>query len=236
MERRVYREWLDELPPDDLAAAGSRRDLRRLNLWMRNAATISRELRRLFRQRPPESVMEIGAGDGWLMLQIAQRLTPAWSGTRVRLVDKQTVPADQSQAGFARLGWPSERIVGDVFQLFADERWSGGDQVIVANLFLHHFLADQLRQLFRQISSRAQAFVAVEPRRSALALAASHLVGAIGCNHVTRHDAPVSVRAGFAGTELSTLWPDSAEWEVGERRAACFSHMFVAHRVGGARK
>ena len=37
-------------------------------------------------------------------------------------------------------------------------------------------------------------------------------------------------RAGFAGRELSALWPDEAGWQLDERPAAPFSHLFVARR------
>ena len=68
--------------------------------------------------------------------------------------------------------------------------------VVVANLFLHHFAADRLEVLLRGIARRSSFFVAVEPRRSWLALAFSRLVGVIGCNAVTRHDAPVASAPG----------------------------------------
>jgi hypothetical protein len=48
---------------------------------------------------------------------------------------------------------------------------------------------------------------------------------------VTRHDAVLSVRAGFAGRELSALWPSADGWKLEERRAGLFSHLFVAHRA-----
>jgi hypothetical protein len=73
-------------------------------------------------------------------------------------------------------------------------------------------------------------FVACEPRRSALALGASRLVGLIGCNEVTRYDAPISVRAGFAGRELSGLWPAGGAWQLREGARGLFSHCFVAGR------
>jgi hypothetical protein len=47
---------------------------------------------------------------------------------------------------------------------------------------------------------------------------------------VTRHDAVISVRAGFAGRELSALWPDRDRWLVIEGPAGRFSHRFVAQR------
>jgi hypothetical protein len=48
---------------------------------------------------------------------------------------------------------------------------------------------------------------------------------------VTRHDAVVSVRAGFADRELSALWPSGMTWTLRERARGLFSHCFVASRV-----
>jgi hypothetical protein len=46
---------------------------------------------------------------------------------------------------------------------------------------------------------------------------------------VTRYDAPVSVRAGFRGQELSRLWPQSG-WTLREQPARLFTHAFAARR------
>ena len=111
----------------------------------------------------------------------------------------------------------------------AEEEPAKGD-AIIANLFLHHFQGVRLAELLRGVARLARVFVALEPRRSRWALAASRQLWAIGCNQVTRHDAPVSVRAGFAGQELSRLWPENGEWQLEEQRAGWFSHLFVARR------
>jgi hypothetical protein len=103
---------------------------------------------------------------------------------------------------------------------------------IVANLFLHHLDSGSLRRLLALAAVRAPLFIACEPRRSAPALWASRLVGLIGCNDVTRHDAVISVRAGFAGRELSALWPADGGWFLIEKAAPPFSHVFVARRDG----
>jgi hypothetical protein len=63
-----------------------------------------------------------------------------------------------------------------------------------------------------------------------LALQASRLLGLIGCNEVTRHDAVVSVRAGFVDQELSALWPERTRWHLQEEAAGLFSHCFVAQQ------
>jgi hypothetical protein len=47
---------------------------------------------------------------------------------------------------------------------------------------------------------------------------------------VTRHDAAISVRAGFSGGELSSAWPVAPGWSLMERSAPPFSHLFVARR------
>ena len=70
--------------------------------------------------------------------------------------------------------------------------------------------------------------LATEPRRGSFPLAAARLLWAIGANGVTRHDAAASVRAGFAGKELSALWPAGQGRPIEERRGGLFSHVFAA--------
>jgi hypothetical protein len=103
--------------------------------------------------------------------------------------------------------------------------------VVIANLFLHHFHDLSLAGMFRAIADRARLFIAIEPRRAPLPLLCSRLLWAIGCNRVTRHDAVISVRAGFSGNELSELWPDKPNWRLTEQRAGPFSHLFIAQKI-----
>ncbi len=62
--------------------------------------------------------------------------------------------------------------------------------------------------LLAGIAARCRVFLCCEPRRAALPLAASHLIGLLGAGPVTRQDAVASVHAGFRAHELSDLWPD----------------------------
>jgi Methyltransferase domain len=230
MERVLQREWLDDLPVDDPGATGSRRDLRRLNACMGNAKIVARQLRRLPKNRGPHSLVDIGAGDGTFMLRVARHLREEWRGTHLLLVDKQPAAGHQLAARFEQLGWSVELLCEDVLSFLRRPQPRAG-QAIIANLFLHHFSEAQLSGLFGALSAQTDVFVAVEPRRSKLALAASRLVWLIGCNRVTRHDAPASVRAGFAGRDLSGLWPSDASWTLREERSGCFSHLFVARQI-----
>jgi hypothetical protein len=129
------------------------------------------------------------------------------------------------------LGWHAEILEAEALDWLARQATPACD-VMVANLLLHHFPEAQLAGLLREAAKQARVFIAVEPRRSEPSLLFSHLLWLIGCNQVTRHDAPVSVRAGFAGNELSRLWPAGEDWKLHERRAGWFSHLFIAQRRG----
>ena len=212
-------ELLDELPATDPAAERSRRDLQRVNAWMGNARLIARQLV----GTSATELVELGAGDGTLLLQIARRL-PAGHAT---LVDRQTLLAESVAAEFRALGWSVIAVPADAGDWLATAT-PGAGRVIIANLFLHHFADESLRRLLALIATRAGQFVACEPARNTLARIGAELLSLIGCNRVTQHDARISVAAGFAGHELSALWPGGAEWRLHETRARLFSHLFVA--------
>src|SRR5882672_5641113 len=89
--RIIEPEWLDELSPDDLRAIRSRHDLRRINEIMGHAGFFTRGLSDLFNRRSPRRIVEIGAGDGTLMLQLAQRMASHWPGVEVTLLDLHPV-------------------------------------------------------------------------------------------------------------------------------------------------
>jgi hypothetical protein len=236
MERNVEPEWLDALPAGDPAAVGSRRDLRRLNECMGSAKMLARALQFLGTEAKPVHLIELGAGDGDLLLKVARRLGSSWSGTEATLVDTQRLLGAETSYGFREAGWKVSELKSDVFE-WSRKTSAGTREVVVANLFLHHFNSAELEQLLSAIKQRSIFFAATEPRRSLLGLVFSKLVGFIGCNAVTRHDAPASVCAGFAGRELSAIWGNDADWHLSERRSGLFGHLFVArkrHLVRGA--
>jgi 2-polyprenyl-3-methyl-5-hydroxy-6-metoxy-1,4-benzoquinol methylase len=219
--RRLEPEWLDELPEHDARAQRSRRDLQRVNWIMGNAAILASRL--------PAGIArlaEVGAGDGAFALRLIGRMRA--KPATVTLVDRQSSVARDTIAAFGRQGVAVESLRVDVFDwLKSTER---PFDAIVANLFLHHFDDDALRRLLGLVAARTSCFVACEPRRSALALSGSRLLGLIGCNDVTRHDAVASVRAGFRDAELTALWPREG-WLVEESPSRLFSHAFVARRA-----
>jgi hypothetical protein len=252
--RRVDPEWLDALPPSDPRALRSRRDLERVNAIMRHAECLRRMLTAGL-GRPPAKIIELGGGDGRLLLAVAKRIGRAWPGVVATIVDPRAVVAPATREAFAALGWRVEIAHEDAESYLrrgddCEHRGGVGDAIgrgagadagrgaaadaIIATLFLHHLEDEALRRLFAQAAHRASLFAACEPRRSAGAAAGSRLLWAIGCNDVSRHDAVVSVRAGFTGRELSALWPSDG-WQLDERRAGLFTHAFVASRTSAGR-
>ncbi len=229
MERQLEKELLDEMPACDPRAMRSRNDLQRVNTWMGNAAIMAGMLHLVFAERAPRHLLDLGTGDGTFLLSVARRLASFFPETGVGLLDRQNLVSQQTRAAFNRLGWQAELVQSDVWDWLRGSAFECSDAV-VANLFLHHFSPAQLAEVLRGVAKRTRVFIAVEPRRSPWSLAGSRLLRLIGCNDVTRHDARASVRAGFAGRELSSLWPVEGNWSLQERSAGLFSHLFVAHR------
>jgi hypothetical protein len=232
MYRVIEPELLDVLPPVDRRAIGSRADLRRLNFIMGHAGILARASRRQLVGTSvgarPLRLVELGAGDGTFLLRLARRLAALGVRAEATLLDRQNLVAAETCRAFTALSWSAESVAKDVFDWL--ERPSPAVDMVCANLFLHHFPDQILAALLRRAAVKTNLFIACEPRRSLLSLMVARRLRLLGCNEVTRHDAVVSVRAGFAGRELSALWPADGHWQLSEQRAGMFSHCFVAKR------
>ena len=219
--RVIEPEWLDALPAEDVRALRSRVDLRRVNRLMNNPQIVANALRGAEARR----VLDLGAGDGWFAAKVATLLD--WRQVECVLVDQCACLSDAARQSFHRINCSVSLVQRDAIGGLRD---LGDFDVMFTNLFLHHFEPPKVKQLLNDVAACCSCFVACEPRRSIASLAASRLLGLIGCNSVTRHDAIASVRAGFRDRELSALWPGHARWAVQEHAAGPFSHLFVARK------
>ena len=241
MPRIVADERLDHLAQGDPAARRSRRDLVRIHCAMRTRSIVSRGWRGLLSTestRVPLRILEIGAGDGSLLLGVARSLAPQWPAVQLTLLDRQDIVSPTTLAGYGELGWSAQVQVADVLTWAArpDNEAPGKSlpwDLITTTLFLHHFEGGQLDLILAAVASRTDRFFACEPKRSWLPLAGSHLVGAIGANAVTREDAVLSVHAGFRDNEITAAWSRAGDaWHTREFAAGIFSHCFSARRTG----
>ena len=233
-QRVVRPERLDVLSPDDPRARRSRDDLQRVHRAMGSVAIMCRAIDCLNLAVPPRRVLELGAGDGTLLLRMARTMFSSWSDVDATLLDQHDLVTPTTRSAFAQLGWRIRVLRTDVLD------WARRDSIehynlCVSTLFLHHFHAADLALLLAAAAARVDALVACEPRRNVFAALGSRLVGLLGSNAVTRHDAVTSVVAGFAAQELTALWPHTPNaWHLQEYWALPFTHCFTAVRTAGS--
>jgi hypothetical protein len=228
--RLVTAELLDDLAPADPRARRSRRDLQRIHRAMRSVSVLRKGIARMG-LAAPRRIIELGAGDGTLLLRLLRSIHPQWIGAEITLLDRHDLVTADTRAAYRRLGCSVRTLQADALE-WAQTPGEEPYELGVATLFLHHLDGHQLPHLLAALALRTDAFVACEPHRGVLARLGSRLVGLLGANDVTRADAVKSVAAGFTGRELSTGWSDvCATWRFEEGFAWPFTHYFAATRV-----
>jgi len=212
MKRACEPELLDSLPFDHPDARRSRRDLRLINLFMRNEARLGRVLPPLL--RPGERVLELGAGTGELGLRL----------------NASGIPLDGLDLGPRPARWPRDREwhSGDLRAFSGYDRYA----VVIGSLIFHHFTDAELGQLGDRLRSAARAVLACEPTRRRVS---QRMIAAVaplfGASHVTLHDARVSIAAGFLGQELPlALGMRAGTWHFSCETTALGAFRMVAVR------
>lgn len=193
--RSLQPELLDALPADHPAALHNRRDLRLTNRAMGNFRWFARVLPPLV--RPGERVLELGAGTG----DLGRRLHRC--GVALDGLDRWPRP----EAWLAARAWHQADV--ETFRGYANY------PVVMGNLILHQFSDAALAALGEKLRATARLIMFCEPARRRLSqflfATAAPLLGA---NYVSRHDARVSIAAGFRGDELPrALGLDAGAWD-----------------------
>ena len=211
--RRVQPELLDALPAYHPDAIRSRRDIRLVNGVMGNFRWLRHQLSQHL--RPQDRVLELGAGDATLCRSLLHRhlLRP----DQLLALDLHPPPPD----------WPDTAtwLQQDLFASpFPDA------EIVIANLFLHHFEAPQLARIGSLLSPRTRLLLISEPERRSRYLWAGPLLHFLfRFNHVTRYDMRVSIKAGFRDRELI----DALQLQTWQTQQ--IHSLFGAHRVIASR-
>jgi hypothetical protein len=228
-ERVVEPELLDVLPPADERALKSRLDLRLLNQCMKHPQLMSAALLKNLNGIKSPKIVELGAGDGDFLLGVAGCFQNKLPDGEAILVDRLNSFDPKICDEFKNLGWRLRTEIAEVFAWLRQSPPNSAD-AIIANLFLHQFQTNELAEMLRLAARSTKLFIALEPSRAWLPRLCGHFLWVIGCGPVTRHDAGISIRAGFSGREISALWEDKDKWELTERPVGLFSHLFIARR------
>lgn len=215
MKQRVLQpELLDILPPDDPDAIRAREEMLQVNGIMGNHRWIERMVRR--HREMNWRVTELGAGDGALSLRLLNA-----GLCRAEHLHAMDLAARSKK-------WP------------AAAQWTSGDmlanelpesEIVIANLFLHHFTHEQLRLLGSRLSPATRLIIAAEPARFWIHTILGRLFCALAeLNHVQRHDMQASIRAGFRGDELRESLGLGDAWRVEARTHPLGAYRFMAWR------
>jgi len=247
MLRRVQPELLDSLPPDHPDALHNRRDLRFFNAVMGNFRWFARTLREHL--RPGDRLLELGAGEGDLGKRLGRDDLRVVLSAPAKTDDPEVVPPENNhprQNGGNRIPMQNCRYTGlDLWPRPANwpEAWGwrredlttfpdyGQFDVILGNLILHQFEDAVLAALGRRWREHARLLVFCEPVRRPLHLRQLPLARLAGINHVSRHDARVSIEGGFSDAELPRLLGvDQPPWRVELQTTFLGAYRMVASR------
>lgn len=199
MRTRVLQQELLETYPDDHPdAITGREDLLLVNAVMGNHRWMESMLRQHY--QPGWKVTEIGAGDGALSRRFVE--AGICEASCLHAFDLAGQPAS----------WPREAVwtQGDLFQQPLPD-----SEVLIANLFLHHFTDEQLREIGRRVPPRTQIILAAEPERRWMHTVMGRFFSWLAELHpITQFDMQVSIRAGFRDDELPrSLGLDERDWQ-----------------------
>lgn len=212
MQRSLQPELLDSLPPDHPDALHNRRDLRLTNRIIGSHRWFERALPP--RLRAGEIALELGAGTGELGRRLAR------TGMAVDGLDRWPRPPD----------WPSARAWH-----VADLRHFGGYghyAAVFGNLIFHQFSDPDLAALGEKLARTARVIAACEPARRRFSQLLYRTFGPLfGANHVSLHDAHVSIAAGFRGGELAqALGLDATRWALHHATSGLGVYRMIAVR------
>ncbi len=154
LPRRVEPELLDGLAAEDPRAKRARDDLRRIHRAMATLPVALRALDRGSDAMQPHTLLELGAGDGSLLLRLAHRRAGAWPALQVTLLDRLKLVSDVTLDELRALGWTPSVVAADVFDWLPRAREPQWD-IVFANLFMHHFSSTELQRLLAWIAARS---------------------------------------------------------------------------------
>lgn len=201
----MHRITSAELLDDDLGTPEeiklSLDDLWRINRRLGGVSSTLRMLGRFLARtgiRSPR-ILDVGAGDSRLAGLARQELLQRGISAEVFVLDRRLTHLASGRPVAAGL----LPVVADVFALpFPEQSFD----VVMCNLFLHHFSGEKARELLRGLAGVAsRAVLANDLERHFLPYLFIRLGYPFARSRLTRHDGPASVRQAYTRDELAEL-------------------------------
>lgn len=201
MRRVTTEELLDDDRGTPQEIAQSFDDLWRINRWLGGLSNCLQMIRRVFERTGASTarILDVGAGDS----RMAQRLRDELSR---RGIQAQFFALDR-RLTHLRNGHSNSRTVpavaADVFNLpFGENSFD----VVMCNLFLHHFSGQSALNLLRRMAEVARHAVIVNDlERNLLPYLFIRAALPLARSRITRFDGPASVRQAYTRGELRQL-------------------------------
>jgi 2-polyprenyl-3-methyl-5-hydroxy-6-metoxy-1,4-benzoquinol methylase len=200
----MLRVTRDELLDNDLGTPeeirASLEDLWRINRRLGGVSSNLKLLERFFAKTGPHPVrvLDVGAGDA----RLAHRLREKLAAQKIR-ADIVALDRRRSHLGMCANGNRLPSVAADVFRLpFRNEAFD----VVMCNLFFHHFSGQSARDLLRRMAAAAREAVLVNDlERHWLPYLFIRCARPFARSRITRHDGPASVRQAYTRPELEAL-------------------------------
>jgi SAM-dependent methyltransferase len=189
MDRQDVTELLEDPSLPDDVVARAYRELARTHRWLGNTAAILRQLRRS--ERPVRSVLDIGCGQGALLLEIHRKLG-------VEVVGFDLRPAPQSA--------PVPILVGDAV---VDPLPSA--DVALAVCLAHHLSERDIIGLIRNVSLSSRRFILLDLVRHRLPLVLFRTFVCPFLPRINVVDGSISIRRSYTPSELRRIVDTAVE-------------------------
>lgn len=201
MRRIPSAELLDEDRGDPRDLEASFDDLWRMNRWLGGVSGSLRLLHRFFERTGFQTarIIDVGAGDGRMAGHLARKLRRRSPRTRIMALDRRLSHLQNSRRPLGEVA----RVVADAKTLpFGPESFD----VVICNLFLHHFSGAAAVELLRALLELASEAVLVNDlERNWIPYATVGYLPFIVRSPITRSDGRASVRQAYTRKELQEL-------------------------------
>lgn len=201
MRRVPSQELLDEDLGSPEEIRQSFDDLWRINRYLGGVSGCLHLLDQFFARTGPHPVriLEVGSGDGRLAARLRDELMQR--GVRAEFVTldcrlSHLRYGDGSAAGVSP-------VVADVFKIpFSHDRFD----LVICNLFFHHFSGERATELLQRLFEVASKAVLINDlERHPLPYFFIHFALPFARSRITRHDGPASVRQAYTRDELQKM-------------------------------